>query len=84
MKLKLTIFRTAKEQSFGGRYISMTFVLGNLFQSIVNGMDEFDSDDENSSTSARPSTSTQQMETEALDQTIDYCKYKQELLLDLV
>uniref|UniRef100_A0A1B6C9S1 Golgi to ER traffic protein 4 homolog n=1 Tax=Clastoptera arizonana TaxID=38151 RepID=A0A1B6C9S1_9HEMI len=41
--------------------------LGNLFQSLMNGVDEFESDDDNSSTSARPSTSTQHMETEALD-----------------
>lgn len=41
--------------------------LGNLLQSLMNGLDEFDSDEDDSSSGARPSTSQQRMETEALD-----------------
>ncbi|XP_075231987.1 Golgi to ER traffic protein 4 homolog isoform X2 [Lycorma delicatula] len=42
---------------------------GNILQSLMNGLDEFDSDDEesNSTNLARPSTSQLKMETEALD-----------------
>lgn len=49
--------------------VEICLLLGNILQSLMNGLDEFDSDDEesNSTSLSRPSTSQLKMETEALD-----------------